>query len=228
MGSVSGMIGANRDRYSENTWGSGTENTTGSQAGKRRAVFGPEAQQTLSYLGTPNSGESPYTGDIANTYRGMTQDKGEMNPYVDEIIGAENELAKREFAGGLAQTRAGAYRGGTGNNLYQQGKLASEFSTKLARDNANLRYGAFNDAQNRGFQSQVAGATGLAGLRESDINQDLGQRGLATQLLALLRGEDTDMDMNQVVQAARTGGTSGKKSGTMGNVSGTYGGMGGM
>lgn len=224
MGSVSGTGTASRDRFSENTWENSLQNflsnTNQQRAGNRRAAFeGPEAERTLGYLTDQTVQGGNYQGQAGQAYNDLARMRGQPNPEVENIIRATNAEADTNFANRLGKSRAAGYRGGTGANLYNQDKVASEFTNKQAGENAALRYGAFNDAQDRQLSGNVAGASGLAGLS--------GQSGgLAAQLLALLRGENVE-DVSQSSTTgqqsnAATGGRSGKKSGTSQSITGSY------
>jgi hypothetical protein len=224
MGSVSGTGSASRDRYSENTWENSLQqflsNTNQNRTGNRRAAFeGPQAESTLGYLTDQVGQGGGYQQQAGQAYGDLARLRGQPNPEVENIIKSSNQEAETAFQNRLGQSRAAGYRGGTGANLYNQDKVAAEFSNKQAGENAALRYGAFNDAQNRGLSGQVAGAGGLAGLS--------GQSGgLAAQLLALLRGENVE-DISQSSTTgqqsnAATGGKSGKRSSTGQEISASY------
>lgn len=229
MSSASISETRSRDRYRQDEWSQSTQDTASAGSGKKRAVFeSPEAKNTLSYLQERDAPTSKYTDPAARTYQRMADQTGQdTNPYVEALIKDENAVAETGFQNRLAQTRAGAYRGGTGANMYAQDKVGADFQAQLSQGNNQLRYGAYDDAQNRALSSNVSGAAGLAGLRESDIGTALQQKGFATQLLALLRGEDVANEETVAQKNQRTGGFSGTKSGQSVTGSYTYGGGGG-
>lgn len=164
----------------------------------------PEGKSLLTYLTgeTTNPNARGYLDTAGKAY--TAQANGVNNPYTEQVIQTSNKEGDRAFNNGLAGLRAQGYRGGTAANIYGQGNFASDYATKLASQNANLRYGAFNDAQNR----SLAGASGLAGLGQ-------GQQSLAAQILALLRGESKD--------ATDIKHTSGTESGTSQSLHASYG-----
>lgn len=224
MGSVSGTGTASRDRFSENNWQNSTENanqsTNSAQQGQSRAVFdSPEAQQILSYLSQQSQQGGGFQQQAGGAYGALAGMKGQTNPEVENIIKTGNQEANTNFANRAAMSRAGGYRGGTGANLYNQDKVASEFTNKQAGENAALRYGAFNDAQGRQLGANVAGAGGLSSLSGQS-------QGSAAQLLALLRGQDTEgasqsQTISDIIKAL-TGGSSGTKSNTGQSISASY------
>lgn len=224
MGSVSGGGGANRDRFSEDSWGTSNqqrnENVDANRQGSRRAAFdSPQGQSILGFLTDQTQQGGQYQGQAGQAYGSLAGLRGEQNPEVENIIKSTNKEADTNFSNRLAQSRAGGYRGGTGAGLYDQDKIAAQFTNQQAGDNAALRYGAFNDAQGRQLSANVAGAGGLAGLSGQNAAS-------AAQILALLRGEDTDDQTRQVSNANtltnERGGKSGTKSGTNAWISGTY------
>lgn len=246
---------SNESRNSTGTTNSNTASNTNSQSndvlnslsrsattsanatsGSTSADFSsPEAQALLrSLTGGATSGNGQrYTDQAAGAFGSLAS--GKVSPYTEDIIKNSNVEADRNFAGRLAQTRAGAYRGGTAANIGKQGQLAANFSAQQGAENAKLRDSAFQSAQG----NAAIGATGLASLGTQ-------QQGLGTQLLALLRGEkvagstvgsqatdasqqqnnqsntnsntssstQTTQQMLETIIAALTGGSSGTKSGT--------------
>lgn len=224
MGSVSGGGSASRERFSENSWQNALENffsnTNQNRQGSRSATFdSPEGQKTLGFLTDQATSGGGFQQQAGNTFNTLANLRGEVNPEVENIIKSTNQEANTNFNNRLAQSRAGGFRGGTGANLYSQDKVASEFTNKQAGENAALRYGAFNDAQNRTQSANVAGASGLASLAGQN-------QGLAAQLLSLLRGESTqDATQSSTTGQSSTeqvGGRSGKKSGTGMSIEGSY------
>jgi hypothetical protein len=224
MGSVSGTGTASRDRFSQDTWENTNqtrnEQTDANREGSRRAVFdSPQGQSILGFLTDQTQQGGQFQGQAGNAYGSLASLRQGPNPEVENIIKSTNREADTNFANRLAQSRAGGYRGGTGAGLYDQDRIAAEFTNQQAGDNAALRYGAYNDAAGRNLTANVAGAGGLAGL--SGQNASLG-----AQILALLRGEDT-ADQTQQLTNANTlqtlrGGTSGTKSNTGQSITGSY------
>lgn len=214
---------AERERYSENTWNTTNQNRqediNANRSGQRRAVFDQQGKGIIDFLSGQGQEGSKYQQGAGDAYSTLATMKGEVNPYVEESIKANNAVAESQFQNRLAQARAGGYRGGTGANLYSQGQVASDFTNQLAANNANLRYGAFNDAQNRGITANVAGAGGLAGLSSQ------GQAILA-QIVAALRGEDVNDQTQQRTNATAVinelGGRSGTRSKTKQDVEAEY------
>jgi len=167
------------------------------RVGNRNATFNtPGAQELLSYL----QGATMQPGGVGNygtaagaAYGGLASDLGGgNNPFIDEIINRSNAEADRTLAGGLAKVRAGGFRGGTGANMYGQGRLVADAANSRARDNATLRSGAYEAAQGRALTSRLAGASGLAGLEGQDNASRQAMLQQAMQLLAMLRGESLD------------------------------------
>jgi len=142
----------------------------------------PEGQQVLNSLIGQAGSSAGYGEEAAGAYRSLASDASKVNPEVENIIRTGDQAANSQFSNRLAQSRAGGFRGGTGANLYNQDKIASEFTNQQENNNSNLRYGAFNDAANRATTARVGGASGLAGL--SNQGQSLG-----AQILSMLRGE---------------------------------------
>ena len=224
MGSVSGGGSAQRERYNEDTWNNlaraFTESQNSSREGSTRANFdSPQGQQTLGFLSDQTQQGGGYQSQAGQTYNSLASLRGTPNPEVERIVSANNQEADINFGNRLAQSRAANYRGNTAAGLYDQDKIAAQFTNQQAGENAALRYGAFNDAQNRGLTANVAGAGGLAGLSGQS-------QGLGSQLLQLLRGTDamdaTQTDTNSNTIETQQGGRSGKKSGTKGFVEGSY------
>lgn len=183
-----------------------TQNTNQTQTGTRKALFdSPQAQQILSALTGQVAGPSApnYGEEAAGTYRTMSATPGGVNPFVEDAIAASNKEADAGLATNLAKVRAGAYRGGTGANMYGQGRMVADTMNTRAKDNALARIGAFESGESRRLAGMGAGASGLAGMGS---NQQL----LAAQILAMLRGED----INQNTVGTMTGKTdaSGSKS----------------
>lgn len=266
---VSGKTKADRDRYSEDDWqntdqttntnsntnsntssnNSGFTNTSsnsllqnqGQSTDSTDATFNsPQGQAILNALtGNAASGQvGQGLQESANIYSRLGQ--GGINPYTEDLIKDSNIEAEKNFSNRLAQTRAGAYRGGTAANIGKQGQLAADFSAQQGASNATLRQGAFDSGQTL--------ALGAAGGLGSLANQ---QQSLGTQLLALLRGENTSgtnastqssdtygtqagagssnsntQTQQQVIEqliAALTGGKSGTKSNTSAEIDGGYG-----
>lgn len=106
--------------------------------------------------------------------------EGGVNPYVEELIRTSNAEGNFARDTGLAQLRAGGYRGGTARNIYDQGDGASRYAAALAAGNAATRYGAYDAGQNRALSAY--GGAAAAGNSENTS---------ALQLLSLLRGEDS-------------------------------------
>lgn len=178
-----------------------SQQTDQTQTGQRRALFdSPEAQTILSSLTGQVAGSSrpDYGAEAAGTYRQMAATPGGINPFVEQAITASNKEADAALQTGLAGVRAGAYRGGTGANMYGQGRMVADAANTRAKDNALARIGAFDSAATRQLAGQQAGASGLGGL---GTNQQL----LAAQILSLLRGED----INQQSSGTMTGRTDG-------------------
>lgn len=145
--------------------------------GTTTATFGDEGNRILQYLMNSGAGSAETGANAAATYGDLSRGGG-VNPATEQIIARSNQEADRTFANRLAQTRAQGYRGGTGANVYRQDKLAADFTNAQAKENANLRYGAFNDANT----NRLAGASGLASMSGA-------QQGLGAQILSLLRGQ---------------------------------------
>lgn len=221
---------ASRDRYSNDEWQNTTQqnnsktNTAANTAGTTStdATFGsPQGKSILDALTGQivNGNGADYTNTAAGAFT-RAANGGGVNPYVEGIISAGNKEADNTFANRLAQTRAAGYRGGTASNINNQEQLASNFTNNQAGQNANLRYGAYNDAAGR----ELSGAAGLASLGGQ-------QTGLGAQILALLRGQTTNTNQQQNVESttlediikALTGGSSGTKSGTSGSAGFSFG-----
>lgn len=194
-------VNADRERYSEDQW----QNRNVDQYGQRRAVFdSPEATSILGHLTGQASGQGPDYNQMAGTaYQRLATTPDGINPFVEEAIRTSNKEGDAALQTGLAGIRAGAYRGGTGANLYSQGRLVADAANTRAKDNALARVGAFDAAAGRSLAGQQAGASGLSGLGQ-------GNQLLAAQILAMLRGENFD----QNTADAMTGGRSGTKSRT--------------
>lgn len=186
------------------------QSTNQTQTGQRRALFdSPEAQTILGALtGQVAGSDRPdYGAEAAGTYRQMASNPGGINPFVEQAISASNKEADAALQTGLAGVRAGAYRGGTGANMYGQGRMVADAANTRAKDNALARVGAFDSAATRQLAGQQAGASGLAGM---DTNKQL----LAAQILAMLRGEDVNQN---------TAGTMfGRTDGTQNNIAGGF------
>lgn len=230
---------ASKQQSSENQWQNSTQdstqrtNQTAQQTGtgSRAATFdNPYASNILAAL-TGRTAD-PYTMGTAgvtatNAFGDLTKATPSVNPNVENIISASNKEGEQVMQNNLAKVRAGAYRGGTGANMYGQGKVIADAANKRSLDNANLRYGAYEADVNRGLTGKLAGASGLAGLEGQQQQGQTQQNALGAQLLALLRGETTQqqgtsnvesMTIGQILQALRGG-----KSGTTTNTSGSAG-----
>lgn len=156
-----------------------TNSTLNQTTGRTNASFSsPEAQTLLASLTGRLTSSPDYSAQAGSTYGRLAQ--GGVDPNVEGIIAASDAEASKNFASRLAQTRAGAYRGGTAANIGKQGQLAADFSAQQAGNNAKTR----SDAYNNSNTMALAGASGLGGLASS-------QQGLGAQLLSLLRGEET-------------------------------------
>lgn len=149
--------------------------------GNTNATFSsPQGQAVLGSLtGSTTNGQGDKNVQQAGNTLGQLS-SGQVSPYTEDIIKNANIEADRNFGNRLAQTRSGAYRGGTASNLNQQGQLASDFSAQQSLGNANLRQGAYQDAQTRALQASTA---------QGNLGSQ--QQGLGAQLLALLKGEST-------------------------------------
>lgn len=195
---------ASRQRTDQNV----SQNTSTNNTGQRRAVFdSPEAQSVLASLTGQATGSPNYNEEAAGIYRGMAGGGGGgINPFVENIISASNKEGDRALQSGLAGVRAGAYRGGTGASMYGQGNMVANAANTRAKDNASLRYGAYNDNASRALSAAGAGAGGLANLGQ-------GNQSLAAQILALLRGENTNETGTGVMTGTQSGTSSGTKGG---------------
>ncbi len=214
--------GTNTTNTSQQTAGNTAQSTTGATD----ATFNsPQGQQILAALtGAATGGNSGqnYLDQAGSTYGKLAGDQGTVNPYVEDVIKNSNSEADKTFGNRLMQLRAGGYRGGTAANINGQGRYAADFSAQQGGTNANLRYGAFNDAQARASSNNATGAAGLGSLGNS-------QQGLGQALLALLRGSSNTgannvattgssqgVTVEQILQAL-TGGSSGTKSNVTGS-----------
>lgn len=155
---------------------SGTKNITGTTD---PTFNSPESQAILARLsGTAtDTAGTDYLHQAGNTY-GAIAGGGDSNPYIEALIHDQNAVGDRTFQNRLAGTRAGAYRGGTGANMFGQGKLAADFTNQQSAQNNQLRADNYNTGQAR----KLAAAGGLADLGG-------GQASLAAQILAMLRGQ---------------------------------------
>ena len=186
-----------------------TQNTNQTQTGTRKALFdSPQAQQILGALTgqVSGSGAPDYGAEAGGMYRNLASTPGGVNPFVEQAITASNKEGDVALQTGLAGVRAGAFRGGTGASMYGQGRMVADAANTRAKDNALARIGAFDAGESRRMAGVGAGASGLAGMGNS-------QQLLAAQILALLRGED----INQNTVGTGTSKTDG--SGTRSNVS---------
>lgn len=218
-----------RNQHVQDSWGKENTEQQQQQQGQKRAVFdSPEAKKTLGYLTDFSAPTSGFTDEAAANYRRMAGNEGAMNPYTEALIADENKMADRRFGNRLAQTRAGAYRGGTGANMYAQDKLAQDFTNEQSRDNNAIRTQAFEAAQGRGQTERLAGSAGLSALRESDISAALQNKGIAAQILALLRGEDVEGTAAQQSVNEKRGKVSGTQSGHTFTGQASYGASGGV
>lgn len=234
---------ASKQQFSQDQWQNKNQNSTqqtnqtGEQAqtGQRTATFdNPYAGGILAALSGQT--QQPYQTSSAgqgaeNAFGGLTKAIPNVNPNVESIISASNQEGDRALGNNLAKVRAGAYRGGTGANMYGQGRVVADAANERALGNANLRYGAFEADQNRGLTSKLAGASGLAGLEGTKQAGQGQQNALGTQLLALLRGENTNqqgtsslnsMTVAQLLEALR-GGSSGITTGSKGEAGLSFG-----
>jgi len=148
-------------------------------AGKRSAVFdSPQGSAVLNSLTSRATGGPDYSGNAAGIYDRLG--RGGVDPNVENIIRASDTEANKNFSGRLAETRAGAYRGGTAANIGKQGQLAADFSAQQAGNNAKIRSDAYNNANTMA----LGAASGLGGL---GANRDT----LGASILSMLRGEAT-------------------------------------
>lgn len=138
--------------------------------------FGQGSNLLSSLINDYTTGE-PYN-ELASFYRsGMN--RGDVDPYVRDVVAGQNEQANTEFGSRLKSIRSGGYRGGINADVMRQGLFTSDFTNRQFTDNARLFSDAWNNAQGR----QFASAQGLGNVLNA-------RQGGATALLGLLRGED--------------------------------------
>lgn len=158
------------------------------QTGRTSATFAPGGEATIGALGgAAGSGGA----NIDKAASGFNDFNGQVSPYTEGIIQSGDVEANKQFENRLAETRAGAYRGGTASNIGKQGQLAADFTAQQSGNNARLRQGAYDTAQ-----SNKLGATSGLG------NLGVQQQGIGAQLLQMLRGQTS------------TGATTGTSTGT--------------
>lgn len=173
------------------------------QTGQTSATFDPRGNAIIAGLTDSMAGGGNYVKDAAAGYGGFT---GQVSPYTESIISGSNAEANKNFAGRLAQVRAGAYRGGTAANIGKQGQLAADFTSQQSAENAKLRDNAYQQAQTM----KLGATSGLASLGNQQQNS-------AAQLLSLLRGTSS----TGTATGAETGTTSSTQQGTQTSNSST-------
>ena len=126
-----------------------------SYGGQMIAGFDPAHTQGMESVMSRATAGSPYM-DAAQQY-GVSQMNGEMNPYVNDIINqnaqdmtsAYNDITSPYFTG--QDVASGAF----GNSGLQEARLnsMSDLTQNVGEMANNVRYGAWNDQQNRGMSA---------------------------------------------------------------------------
>ena len=139
----------------------GTTDTTSDYT--KNATFDPRANSALQSLqmGT----------DDASRYNRSVLAKGNVDPYTEQLVSAQNALADQTYAQGLKSVRTAGYGRGIGSSYVNQNKLAANYANQKAANQANLYQSAYDQTQ---AQKQAAAAA---------------QQNSLLQFLSLLRGE---------------------------------------
>jgi len=139
----------------------GVTNTTSDY--NKKASFDPRANAALTALQNGTDDTSKYNKSVLA--------QGDVSPYTNQLVTAQNALADQAYAQGLKQTRSSGYGGGVGADSINQNKLAANYANTKASNQANLYQGAYENSQ---AQKQAAAAS---------------QQNALIQFLSMLRGE---------------------------------------
>lgn len=94
-----------------------------------------------------SNNQQDFSGMAGNVLSGLSGGTGG----VDNLIAANDYEANKTYDNRMAGLRAQGYRGGTANNLFQQGQFTNDFTAQQSGANARLRY----DDQQQNFQNKT-------------------------------------------------------------------------